>query len=186
MGMAPRPDLRQSLIQAGMDILDTEGAEGLTLRRIAARAGVSHAAPAHHFDGLPGLKVAIATCGFQCFLHVLVAARDDIPDTDPFQRLLAVNLAYIRFASSRTGLFRLMFDQLPAQDPDLRKTALGSYFVLRELCGPFIGGRPAPAVETAVWSLTHGYAALTLDQPRPPGSPLDVSSYEAALRLLVS
>lgn len=178
-------ELPQALIQAGLAILDEEGTEGLTLRRIAARTGVSHAAPTHHFGGLPGLKVAIATCGFQSFLRDLVCARDGAPDSDPFQRLLAANLAYIRFASSRTALFRLMFDQLPTQDPDLRKTALGSHSVLTKLCAPFVDGRPAVALETAVWALTHGYAALNLDKPRPPGSPVQTAPYESALRLLV-
>lgn len=181
-----RGDLPQALVQAGLAILDEDGAEGLTLRRTAARAGVSHAAPAHHFGGLPGLKVAIAICGFERFLHDLVAARDEVDRADPFLRLLAGNLAYIRFASSQTGLFRLMFDQLPAKDPELRDTAFGSYAVLKDLCAPFVDSRPAEALETAVWALTHGYAALHMGKPRPPESPLRLSSYEAALRLLVS
>lgn len=184
--MPTRGELPQLLIQAGLSLLDEEGAEGLTLRRIAARAGVSHAAPAHHFGGLPGLKVAIATHGFQTFLRDLAAARDSLPQgTDPFQVLLTVNLAYIRFAESRRGLFRLMFDQLPTQDPDLRASALGSYVVLRGLCAPFVDGRPAVALETAVWALTHGYAALNMGNAYPPGSPVQLSTYEDALRLLV-
>lgn len=183
--MAPRPDLPQLLIQVGLDILDEDGPEGLTLRRIAARAGVSHAAPTHHFGGLPRLKVAIATCGFRSFLDHLNAARDGMSDSDPFQRLLAVNLAYIQFASSRRRLFRLMFDQLPTQDPELGEIALGSYAVLKQMCAPFVGERPAASLETAVWGLTHGYATLNLGQRRPPNSPLDISSYEAALRLLI-
>jgi len=183
--MPTRGELPQALIQAGLALLDEEGTEGLTLRRIAARAGVSHAAPAHHFGGLPGLKVAIATRGFQSFLRDLISARDSVPDdATPFQRLLAVNLAYIRFASSRTGLFRLMFDQLPAQDPELRTVATDSYFVLKSICAPFVDGRPA-GFETAVWALTHGYAAMNLNQPRPPGSPVVVLPYEDALRLLI-
>lgn len=179
-----RGDLPQALVQAGLDILDQEGTEGLTLRRIAARAGVSHAAPAHHFDGLPGLKIAIAICGFKRFMRDLVAARDSVA-SDPFQRLLVTNLAYIRFASSQTGLFRLMFDQLPARDPDLRRTAISTYLVLKDLCGPFVNGRAPEALETAVWALTHGYAALHMDRGYPPESPVKVSSYEDALRLLI-
>lgn len=181
-----RGDLPQALVQAALAILDEEGAEGLTLRRIAARAGVSHAAPAHHFGGLPGLKVAIAICGFDRFVQELVAARDQVNVSEPFQRLLAGNLAYIRFASCQTGLFRLMFDQLPAEDPELRTTALSSYFVLKDLCAPFVDGRPAQSLETAVWALTHGYAALHMDAPRPPESPVNLSSYQEALRLLIS
>ena len=113
--MPPRGDLPQSLIDAGLALLDEEGYEALTLRRIAARAGVSHAAPAHHFSGLPGLRIAIATKGFRSFLHELTAARDALlPHADPFQRLLAVNLAYICFARRRRALFLLMFTGMQA------------------------------------------------------------------------
>ncbi len=53
-------NLREALIVAGIEILKEGGLPALTLRACAARAGVSHAAPAHHFDGLPGLVTAIA------------------------------------------------------------------------------------------------------------------------------
>ena len=60
-------DLRNALIRAGLDILDTEGLDALTLRKAAARAGVSHAAPAHHFQGKEGLLAAIAAHGYEQF-----------------------------------------------------------------------------------------------------------------------
>lgn len=184
--MPHRGELPQALIQAGLALLEEEGSDGLTLRRVAARAGVSHAAPAHHFGGLPGLKVAIATRGFHSFLTDLVGARDSLPaDAEPFQRLLAVNLSYIRFAARHTALFRLMFAQLPAQDADLRKIALGSHAVLKEACAPFVANSTAAPFETAVWAMTHGFAALNMESAYPPGSPIQLSSYEDALRLLV-
>lgn len=184
--MPIRGELPETLVRAGMALLDEDGAEALSLRRIAARAGVSHAAPAHHFGGLPGLKVAIATRGFQQFQQYLVAARDALPaGAEPFQKLSAVTDAYVRFASDRTALFQLMFDQIPATNPDLRSTALDSYLLLKELCAPFVDGRPAVAMETAVWSLTHGYAALNLDKPRPAGSPVSTSAFADALRLII-
>lgn len=180
--------LPRALVRAGLALLDEEGPEGLTLRRIASRAGVSHAAPAHHFGGLPGLKTAIAVNGFQQFLEALSDSRDSLPaDASPFQRLLAVNMAYIDFANRHNALFRLMFDQLPAQDPELRRIALGSYVVLRDMCAPFAADHDdVVPVETAVWALTHGFAALNLNQAFPPGSPVRVSGYEDALRLLVN
>lgn len=184
--MAGRAHLPQALIRAGLALLDEQGSEGLTLRRIAARAGVSHAAPTHHFGGLPGLKVAIARSGFHDFLHALISARDSLPDADPFQRLLGANLAYIRFAASHKALFRLMFDQIPTQDPELRRSALDSHVVLRGVCAPFVADdRPAIAFETAVWALTHGYAAMNMERAFLPGSPVQLSGYEEALRLLV-
>ncbi|WP_196053503.1 TetR/AcrR family transcriptional regulator [Paracoccus lichenicola] len=181
-----RGDLPRLLIEAGLALLDEEGAEGLTLRRVAARAGVSHAAPAHHFNGLPGLRTAIATEGFCSFLHELVSARDALPpDADPFQGLLAVNQAYIRFSWRRPALFRLMFDQLPTENDDLRLAARAVYAILQDHWTPFVGNRPPAAFETAIWALTHGFAALNMDRPYPPDTPVNLSSYEDALRLLV-
>ena len=57
-------NLKEALVLAGMQILEEEGLAALTLRRCAALAGVSHAAPAHHFDGLKGLRTAIAIRGY--------------------------------------------------------------------------------------------------------------------------
>ena len=184
--MNMRSDLPQLLVKAGLTILEEEGAEGLTLRRIAARAGVSHAAPAHHFGGLTGLKNAIATQGFQAFYGDLVAAQDSLPgDADPFQRLLTVSLAYIRFARHHPALFRLMFEQWPTQDDDLRMIAQATYVVLHQCCTPLVQDRKRAPFETAIWAMTHGFAMLNLDQPYPPGSPVQMPSYEEALRLLV-
>ncbi|MCZ0962568.1 TetR/AcrR family transcriptional regulator [Paracoccus benzoatiresistens] len=184
--MPARGELPRALIEAGLALLDEEGTEGLTLRRVAARAGVSHAAPAHHFDGLPGLKTAIATRGFQSFLHDLAAARDNLPEgADAFDALLAVNLAYIHFAGNRTALFRLMLDQLPTRDAELRNISNGSYLVLKEVCAPFTANRPAAALEAAVWALTHGYASLTIGKTYLPEAQVRTCSYEEALRLLV-
>lgn len=184
--MNMRGDLPQLLINAGLAILEEEGATGLTLRRIAARAGVSHAAPAHHFGGLTGLKNAIATQGFHAFYTDLIAAHDALPcDIEAFQRILTVNLAYIRFARRHPALFRLMFEQWPTQDQDLRTIARATYTVLRKCCIPFVHDRKCAPVETAVWAMTHGFAMLQLDQPYPPGSPVEVTSYEDTLRLLI-
>ncbi|WP_141215717.1 TetR/AcrR family transcriptional regulator, partial [Hahella sp. CCB-MM4] len=70
------PSTRDALIEAGLSLLIEGGPEGLTLRRAAARAGVSHAAPAHHFNGLPGLQTAIATRAFALFTVTMISHRD--------------------------------------------------------------------------------------------------------------
>lgn len=184
--MTHRAELPQALVDAGLAILAESGAEGLTLRRIAARAGVSHAAPAHYFDGLAGLKMAIAIRGFESFLHALLTAQDSHgDDADPFQVLLAVNLAYIRFAAANVALFRLMFDQLPTVDPELRAVATQCHKVLDSICAPFANGQSGAAVQTSVWALTHGYAALGMGTPYPASAPIQFVSFEHALRLLV-
>lgn len=79
-----------------------------------------------------------------------------------------------------------MFDQLATGGPDLRHRALGSYVLIKDLCAPFLDGRPAVAMETAVWSLTHGYAALNLGRPRPAESQVATSAFVDALRLIIA
>jgi AcrR family transcriptional regulator len=74
-------DLRQALIDTGLDMLEEQGLEGLTLRKLAARIGVSHAAPEHHFPTLRHLMTAFAVEGFKLFAasmrEAMAAAADD-------------------------------------------------------------------------------------------------------------
>jgi AcrR family transcriptional regulator len=167
-------NLRAALISAGMDML----AEGkvLTLRQVAARAGVSHAAPAHHFDGLGALMTAIAARAFGEFAQAMTDARARAGN-DPRARLSAVCAGYLDFAARRSGLFHLMFSD-PAPDranPDLARAAADAYGVLRDACQPFaLYPAPDETLEAAVWALVHGYAMLTLGQcalPRPHHTP---------------
>ena len=175
-------NLQQALIDAGLRLLDS--GKPLTLRGAAQLAGVSHAAPAHHFDGLDGLKQAIAHRGFQMFRDDLAVAGAAAPD-DPFARLLALNRAYLAFADRHEPLFRLMFEALRTASPDLLAIATDCYAILCRHCAPFArDARDAARLEGAVWSLTHGYALLRLDR-FGPNAPFTPPPYEALLRLLL-
>ena len=142
----------------------------LTLRRIAARAGVSHAAPAHHFHGLPGLMTAIAARAFQTFADALHTGCE-APGTDPFARLLGTCTGYLVFAADHQGLFHLMFvaPQVDRSDAAVTPHANRAYMVLRQACLPFAapGATADTVLETAVWSMVHGYAALGFDPTNP-------------------
>lgn len=176
-------NLRDALIEAGLALLDEGGSEGLTLRRAAARVGVSHAAPAHHFDGLQGLLAAIAERGFEMFLSHLEKA-DPGPESPPFRRLVMTNLGYLDFADRHPALFRLMFTEIEHAAPGLRQAAGRCYDLLRANCRPLCGDRDPVALETAVWALTHGYATLGMTRARPT-APAAAPDYETLLRLLV-
>ncbi len=158
--------LREALIEAGLALLVDGGPEGLTLRRAAARAGVSHAAPAHHFKGLSGLQTAIAARAFALFTQAMIARRDAAPD-QPWPRLLAICDGYLDFAAGRAGLFHVMFacPDLEPDDSDLARESARAYGVLREGCLPFSGGTPDAVLEALVWSAVHGYAALGFARP---------------------
>lgn len=164
-------DLRKALIEAGLEILAQDGLQALTLRACAARAGVSHAAPAYHFKGLPGLLTALAAHGFQIFTGMMLEEREKAGD-DPKARLLAICEGYLRFATTHRHLFDLMFNTRfdRTDDADCQSASEKCYLVLRETCAPFTppGGNPR-IVEMTVWSLVHGHACLkNAGQDGPP------------------
>src|SRR5215468_4979344 len=73
--------LREALLMAAEGILERDGMPGLTLRAAAREAGVSHAAPTHHFSDLTGLLSELAAVGFRRFGEMLLAAADR--ETEP-------------------------------------------------------------------------------------------------------
>lgn len=155
-------DLRSALIQAGISLLSEGGKDSLTLRKCAARAGVSHAAPAHHFDGLGGLRAAIAKEGFRLFRLSMLAACDDNNPSD-LDRLKGICSGYLNFAIQNPALFELIFSAAPLGnfEADLQQGTPFAYEVLRNACAPFVpSGQDPMIVETQVWSLIHGYTHL--------------------------
>ncbi|MDO5613336.1 MAG: TetR/AcrR family transcriptional regulator [Paracoccus sp. (in: a-proteobacteria)] len=155
--------LSERLIEAGMQILLS--GETLTLRGAAARAGVSHGAPAHHFDGLSGLRTAIAIKAFRDFGKFLRDALDQpVPDDSdaPRQRLRNLGRAYCQFAQDQGTLFHLMLvhTEVDRDNPDLASAMQYAYEPLRIAAAPFTKGRDPVMIETMIWSLAHGYAML--------------------------
>lgn len=157
-------DLRAALIQSGIEILTESGLEALTLRRCAARAGVSHAAPAHHFDGLSGLRAAIAKEGFDRFRTQMLRSRAS-GSQSPEGRILSLCRGYLDFAVENPALFALIFSCGPMSqfEKDMKAGTATAYGVLRETCAPFVPEGADPlVVETQVWSLIHGFSHLFL------------------------
>lgn len=184
------PNLRDTLIDAGLALLEQGGMAALTLRRTAALAGVSHAAPAHHFDGLPGLLTAMAARSFQIFADALLAGRE-AAGPDPFARLLGTCTGYLTFASAHKGLFHVMFvsPEVNRADAALTPHANRAYMILREACLPFAtsDGNEDVVLETAVWSMVHGYAALGFDPAAQPRRSFAIPpAFEPMLRELLA
>jgi AcrR family transcriptional regulator len=164
-------DLRRALLDAAEAILDRHGVAALTLRAAAREAGVSHAAPTHHFGDLTGLLTALAASGF-VRLHARLLAELEVAGSDPRSRLTALGRGYVGFARACPGLFQLMFrsERLDWSSPEL-STAGASAFALvtqddelraegySDGCQRF----RSLAVAMARWSLVHGLATLLLD-----------------------
>src|SRR6266480_5186935 len=90
-------DLRNALIQAGLEMLSESGASALDLRKVARKAGVSHAAPYRHFDDKQALIAAINTEGYRRLAAQIQQGLQAVPE-DAFEQLRAVAEAYIHFA----------------------------------------------------------------------------------------
>lgn len=156
--------LRSSLVDAGIELLQERGPDGLSLRECAAKAGVSHAAPGYHFKNLMGLSTAIAAKGFQVFVEAMESRLSKAGD-DPNERLAAICHGYQDFAEAHPSLFLFIFSsqKFNADNADYKAHAGRSYQILRECCAPFAPPSSQPEeVEVLVWSLVHGYAHLAM------------------------
>src|SRR5213080_5255101 len=94
-------DLHDALLAAAERVLERDGLPGLTLRAVAREAGVSHAAPTHHFGDLSGLLSELAAIGFRMFNAAMVAANNS--ETHPLMKGMASAKAYVAFAQAHPG-----------------------------------------------------------------------------------
>ena len=107
-------DLRKALMSAALAVISEEGIRGLTLRKAARHAGVSHAAPAYHFGDLTGLLAAVAEKGYDDLLQGMQASIDAVSADDPLARFKAVGMAYVSFAAAEPASVKAMFHPMLA------------------------------------------------------------------------
>ncbi|NUB43737.1 TetR/AcrR family transcriptional regulator [Fertoebacter nigrum] len=159
----PKPyhhgDLRAALLAAAEAEIAERGIEAFSLRQVAKRAGVSHAAPAHHFGDANGLLTALAADGFRQFLAAQ-AAREAVANPDPASQLVAAGLGYVDFALQRPALFRLLWG---SQRTDFASADLGqaSRAAYQHLVDQVTAAGGLSVADTAaVWAMAHGLADL--------------------------
>lgn len=161
-------NLKVALVEAGLEALEEDGLENLSLRAIAGRVGVSHTAPKNHFGGIRGLLTAIAAVGFR--RHAAEMRRGVEAEPTRRARLHAACNGYVRFALENPALFKLMFSDALCDhaDPDLQAASRESYAVLRGIAhGLDWDKADAPGqpwrTEWMLWSMVHGYAMLLIE-----------------------
>lgn len=125
-------DLNNALRRAAADLITERGAAGFSLREVARRAGVSHAAPAHHFGDTRGLLTAVATDAFRVLHATMIAAIEEIDD--PVDRLAALGRAYVEVSHSNPGHCAVVFrhDLIDPDDPGYRDWGNRAYGRLRD------------------------------------------------------
>ena len=174
----PRPyhhgDLRAALLGEALELIEVEGPERFTLREIARRAGVSHAAPYRHFPTKGALLAAIAGAGsiiLRASIEQALASGDDVRE-----QFLAGGLAYVRFALEHRAHFKVMFfaegayeaDSDAASARDASLALLLDFIRKAQQRGVMRAGDPNK-IAVAVWAMHHGLACLAL------GSHFDVA-----------
>jgi AcrR family transcriptional regulator len=160
-------DLRRTLLTAAVEAIAESGPARLSLRELARRAGVSHAAPAHHFGDKAGLLTAVAAEGYDLLADALTEAHGagDFLDT---------GVAYVRFAVDHRAHFEVMYrpDLYHPDDPAVVAGRRRAADALYGGVGSVSDTRRGPDVSVAgiaAWCLVHGFATLWLDHALPAG-----------------
>lgn len=151
-------DLKNAILEASLDLMKTGGLEALTLRAVAKKLGVSHAAQLYHFPTRAVLLGALAEQGFERFATALEAALTPPSSTaPPDDLLLRVGRAYLAFAKENPQHYRLLFGPELAQDaeltPALQAHSNRALAVLHQAAGPHA---------LLAWSVVHGLAQLRI------------------------
>jgi len=159
-------DLRRALLAAALALLDEGGVEAVTIRAVARRTGVTHAAPANHFRGREALLTALAAEIF-AKLSALISKRLEKAGGSRDARIRVFADAAIDFGLRHPHRFRLIWrrDSLDGSDEALNRAMNGIYDrLVAELAAG--RGRAAVSADTqaiALWSMVHGYVCMRLD-----------------------
>ncbi|WP_342740248.1 WHG domain-containing protein [Bradyrhizobium sp. B117] len=163
--------LREALLEAAERVLERDGLAGLTLRAVAREAGVSHAAPTHHFGDLTGLVSELAAVGFRQFNAAMSSSCNAA--ATPLERALARPKAYVAYAQAHPGMYGIMFrtERLDYSRPSLHEAAEASFAGLanaigamrqEQISGDALTLNQGAAIARA-WSVVHGFTMLLLD-----------------------
>ncbi|XYI02220.1 TetR/AcrR family transcriptional regulator [Sorangium sp. So ce1128] len=163
-------DLKSALVEAGVDILSTEGMSGLSLRKVAQRAGVSHAAPYAHFEDKQALLAAISTEGYRKLYEAIgeAAARYQ---GKPAAQLVEGAWAYVEVARSDPAHFKVTMSGLVERHreyPALVEMSQKSFALVMEIVkacqeARILAPGPVDLAAVSVWSLIHGFVSLLLE-----------------------
>ena len=185
-------DLRRDLLDAALDLIAHEGPSAVSLRSLARRLGVSHAAPANHFPDKAALFTAIAVEGFTMLARAITDEASRLgPAATAGQRFRAAGRAYTGFAVAHPAHFAVMWqrDLLHPDDPELAVAGDRTFELLlgsvRDIQAEgWAAGSEPQAVAYLAWSVVHGLAALWLGGPlQHDGRPFSEIAGEVATLL---
>ena len=167
-------DLRQALVEEAIALIAEKDVSSLSLREVARRIGVSHAASYRHFEDKEALLAAVAEEGFMGLTKALNAALATAA-SHPLRRLEASGVGYVQYAIAYPSHYRVMFGAYgsnPDKYPSLKKSGQQSFGILvnvveeGQAAGAICPGEPKQLAWVA-WSLVHGLAMLLIDGQLP-------------------
>jgi len=157
-------DLREACLQEAITIIETAGVEGLSLREVSRRLGVSHQAPYKHFPSRDHILAEVVSRTFKEFAHHL----DNRPRfSNPHADLETMGHAYLTYALEKPLQYRLLFGTPlpePAQHPEMMQSAQHAFALLRDCIARMSLNTPAELDALFVWSTMHGLASMLQTQ----------------------
>ena len=163
-------DLKNALIKAGVEILAKEGVSGLSLRKVASKAGVSHAAPYSHFADKQALIAAISTEGFRQ-LYERVSAVAEEHKAKPSRQLIEAAWTYVQFALDDRDRFKVMFSGVLEKEKEYpefvaesqRNFQLVKMIVEANQAAGVLSSGPSDLAALSAWGIVHGFILLLLE-----------------------
>ncbi|MGP9790387.1 TetR/AcrR family transcriptional regulator [Roseinatronobacter sp. NSM] len=161
-------DLRAQLIAAVRELVETHGPDGFSVAEAARRAGVSSAAPYKHFKDRPEILRGVVSEAMDRLRAAMEAGAAAHP-VGSLEAVAAIGLAYVDFARTEPGVFRLVFGLTEGHEnaPDLQVKGEGCFGVVVLAAAACLGLPPnTPEVQRRaymLWSFVHGHSFLHID-----------------------
>lgn len=171
-------DLKAELVQKGLEILDRDGYEGFSLRKVAGACGVSQTAPYRHFKNKDELIAEIMKQALCAFNESLASAVDKYPDS-PINQIREMGVAYVRFFLDNPQYLRLLFlSDIRMTSPEVFCDNTGQVSEVHPFMTFFSAierykdttpdeQRDAGDLMIYCWGLVHGIAVLAVRQEIP-------------------
>jgi AcrR family transcriptional regulator len=165
-------DLREQLLGAVRQLVETHGADRFSVSEASRLAGVSSAAPYKHFKDRHDILRGVSLLAMMRLRASMQVAADAYPAKDP-RRIAALGQSYVDFAKSEPGIFRMMFGQTEghAEDPDLARAGDETNALVEQVVAEHLDAEPDdPEVKLrayALWCFVHGHSFLCLDSKLP-------------------